>query len=550
MFMALALYKKRHGSVQSLLLLSNTSSSNDPSSRLAAIWLRYQVLNRYHLAKDQVQKLSSLGYPGIQGDLQTMTARNTPAEVILEYMYAKLLAFQREFGHTQVPTDWERDPAFAKWVMEQRLKMENQTLSQEHCHLLGQLGFEWSLEQVHPTASTAAEAVAADSTAESNVFPDDDEWMVNFQKLVLFQSKYKHCDVPLVLEQDHTFSDRHKSFSEWVLQQHLLHLNNNLPPKRRKLLDKIGFFEPEIAGIHTNKKKRAQPDPGEENETGTDVVDLTDCDDDDGDDNRKGQQPTQKKSKTDQHTSEEMLQYSKSYIAKLRAKVGLTTLKMTSTLGSKNKSMATNTAAAASVPNREAAVSPARGPPKRRSEKSGPTAGNKQPSTTTASGMGMMMTNEPTAMSSLGHNDNARPTSSSTRNAKITHGTSSTMNAKIMAEQQQKYQHFLKQQQQQQQQPASAPPPSDVAAVSKEQNDKETTNENNNKHTAWYMMEKLGDENRHLQEQLQRQTEDLHRHQDDLRRKDAVIAYLKQQLQEKDRYIESVTDMEDAIFLF
>ena len=65
---------------------------------------------------------------------------------------SKLMTYKKEYGHTNVPNKWRKDPALGEWVQVQRkefLIYKNGTrnyLTNEKVNILNAIGFEWNVE--------------------------------------------------------------------------------------------------------------------------------------------------------------------------------------------------------------------------------------------------------------------------------------------------------------------------------------------------------------------------------------------------------------------
>ncbi|MDQ3291461.1 MAG: helicase associated domain-containing protein, partial [Bacteroidota bacterium] len=76
-------------------------------------WLLRQIQNKKYLPETRFQKLDALGI-----DWESASTRNQK----WEQMYLRLVEFQKTYGHTQVPQNWEEDKSLANWVHVQRNK--------------------------------------------------------------------------------------------------------------------------------------------------------------------------------------------------------------------------------------------------------------------------------------------------------------------------------------------------------------------------------------------------------------------------------------------
>jgi hypothetical protein len=125
-----------------------------------------------------------------------------------EEMYASLVPFKERFGHCKVPLDWPEDPELANWVCWQRQLRNSGRLSADRIQQLDALGFDWD------TRGTAWEAI--------------------FVRLVLFQERFDHCNVPPAWPED-------LELANWVVWQRLLKKHNWLSADQISKLDDLGF---------------------------------------------------------------------------------------------------------------------------------------------------------------------------------------------------------------------------------------------------------------------------------------------------------------------
>jgi hypothetical protein len=133
--------------------------------------------------------------------------------------YERLLAFQQEQGHCNVPNMYPPDPQLAKWVKKQRYNENAGKLRRDRKQRLETIGFAWS---------------------KINNATFNEQWMESYQQLVAFKETYGHTRVRAVgaNHQDH----HEKQLAAWVYNQRALQRSGELRSDRKVLLDRIGFI--------------------------------------------------------------------------------------------------------------------------------------------------------------------------------------------------------------------------------------------------------------------------------------------------------------------
>ena len=119
-------------------------------------------------------------------------------------MAAGLAAFQRRHGHTSVPRQWNEPRGLGGWVARQRHLHSVGRLAAERARRLKKLGFAFA--------------------------PDDPRWNAHFARLVQFQKKHGHCNVP-----------SGDAFGQWVYKQRKFHRQGRLSGRKVQRLEAIGF---------------------------------------------------------------------------------------------------------------------------------------------------------------------------------------------------------------------------------------------------------------------------------------------------------------------
>jgi Helicase associated domain len=100
-----------------------------------------------------------------------------------EETYQRLLEYQQEHGHTNVPRSYNDDnkrPLLGEWVTNQRFHKKKQSLSQYRVNMLESIGFQWQL----------------DSQDRRQQMRDERKWDVVFKRLELYQRQHGHVNVP------------------------------------------------------------------------------------------------------------------------------------------------------------------------------------------------------------------------------------------------------------------------------------------------------------------------------------------------------------------
>jgi hypothetical protein len=132
--------------------------------------------------------------------------------------YQKLVEFKRKNGHCLVPIRYEKDLSLGKWVGKQRFNHCKNKLPLERKGLLDEIGFVWKAPGV--------------ATNNKN---NDKNWHQQYEKLVEFKRKNRHCNVPRGYQEDSL------SLGIWVKNQRQFHKRNKLRLDRKGLLEEIGF---------------------------------------------------------------------------------------------------------------------------------------------------------------------------------------------------------------------------------------------------------------------------------------------------------------------
>jgi Helicase associated domain len=156
-------------------------------------WVSNQRQAEHHrqLPLERRYRLLSLGFEFVAG------------EAGREKMLAGLAAFKRH-GHTQVPRHWNEPRGLGSWVARQRQLHNRGRLTPEHSHRLKELKFDFA--------------------------PVDPRWNAHYARLIKFQKKHGHCNVPS--------GDR---FGQWVYKQRRFYRAGKLTARQVRRLEAIGF---------------------------------------------------------------------------------------------------------------------------------------------------------------------------------------------------------------------------------------------------------------------------------------------------------------------
>ena len=191
MFSALREYKAQHGDC----LIPQRSDENP---RLAS-WVSEQRMarNRGEIDPAREKQLTELGFDW------------DPVGNRWDEMFAALVEFKKEHGHTNVPQRSRRYAELATWVKNQRLaeKMKRPVMI-ERRRRLDELGFRWLV--------------------------NTPRWEDMFAKLVDFKQAKGHCVVPQNWRED-------RRLGKWVNTQRTQLKRGRLKPDRQRQLDEIGF---------------------------------------------------------------------------------------------------------------------------------------------------------------------------------------------------------------------------------------------------------------------------------------------------------------------
>ena len=140
-------------------------------------------------------------------------------------MFSRLLAWQKEHGHTEVPSTWH-DRSLATWVAGQRDHWKHGTLQPERRRKLEAIGFAW----------------------RGTRRDDAQRWERRYRQLLAFRQRFGHCRVPAKWKED-------VPFGHWVDVQRQFRKRGTLSAERIARLDATGFE------WHLRRGWRAGPAP-------------------------------------------------------------------------------------------------------------------------------------------------------------------------------------------------------------------------------------------------------------------------------------------------
>lgn len=187
----------------------------------------YNSLARWVGVQRNLRRQSKLK-PWKEGLLDTLGfrwAKALPApslEALWNQRFEELAAYQRQHGHTNVTRGQNR--VLGHWRDVQREFRRKGKLSPERIARLDAIGFEWD---------------APGRKGLSRQEWEDQRWMLHWDELKAFHSRFGHAHVPVEWEEN-------KQLGEWSAFQRSQRKEGRLPEWRRVQLDGIGFpWEPD-----------------------------------------------------------------------------------------------------------------------------------------------------------------------------------------------------------------------------------------------------------------------------------------------------------------
>ena len=176
----------------------NVPKKYEPDPQLGTWVSTQRGLNRRgKLSRERIDQLEKIGF-----------AWNRD-EFFWEEMFERLVKFEREHSHCNVPAKYEPDPQLGAWVSTQRGLTRRGKLSQKHVDRLHTLTFSWNLL--------------------------DAAWEEAFQRLVAFKREHSHCNVPARYKHD-------PELASWVTRQRRRKRLGKLSSDRIARLDAQDFY--------------------------------------------------------------------------------------------------------------------------------------------------------------------------------------------------------------------------------------------------------------------------------------------------------------------
>jgi hypothetical protein len=122
--------------------------------------------------------------------------------------YSELVKYKQEFGSCDVPKRYKPNPQLGEWVVNQRQRFKNKSLSEEHINKLNQIGFVWTIYE--------------------------DAWLARYNELLEYKCTFGDFNVPKRYNGE-------RSLANWVCQQRVSFKNKTLSESRIAKLNEVGF---------------------------------------------------------------------------------------------------------------------------------------------------------------------------------------------------------------------------------------------------------------------------------------------------------------------
>ena len=132
-----------------------------------------------------------------------------------EQRFKELERFKKEYGHCNVSTKYQANPALARWVASLRHRKKDGTLARDKIRLLDALGFCWERK---PTVTKAMAAV----------------WKQRINDLKSFKKEHGHCNVP-------AHYPPNRPLGSWVQFTRSQKKAGRLTKERIRCLEDLGF---------------------------------------------------------------------------------------------------------------------------------------------------------------------------------------------------------------------------------------------------------------------------------------------------------------------
>ncbi len=162
------------------------------------VWLHQQrkYKNVGLLTEERMQRLNKIGIAW------------RPFDAAWEEKFAALANYKLAYGDFNVPKGWSQSPNLSSWLIAQRMKYRQGSLSAERIKRLDEIGFEWDFFA--------------------------NQWDERFDELLAYKKKYGNCNVS---SQD----IHHTQLFTWCSGQRYAYVNNRLSTESIERLEKIGF---------------------------------------------------------------------------------------------------------------------------------------------------------------------------------------------------------------------------------------------------------------------------------------------------------------------
>jgi hypothetical protein len=232
-----------------------------PHNPKLAKWVKVQRNYHSSLPLEKLERLYNLGF-----------AFDRPTQLWLDRFF-ELVDFKKKHGHCHVPCRWRKNPQLGEWVSEQRKKHRKRIIALERQQRLENVGFVWDAVDEHwhnlfkrlmafkkyhghcnvprgyPKDRSLARWVVRQRQEKHLLRPShiraldqvefdwqrfETEWKTQFEALQAYKKKYGHCCVPC-------YWNRNRRLGGWVSKQRRDLKKNVLSPKRKRLLDDLGF---------------------------------------------------------------------------------------------------------------------------------------------------------------------------------------------------------------------------------------------------------------------------------------------------------------------
>jgi hypothetical protein len=168
------------------------------ANRQLGNWVSNQrgIYKNGKLADDRVAKLNELGFQWEVLVTEDWWTR-----------YDQLVAYHKDHGHCNVPSQDEANRQLGKWVSRQRYLNKKGELEDDRVAKLNELGFVWNSQ--------------------------DQSWQKRYGQLVAYHKDHGHCNVPS--------QDEDRQLVRWVKTQREFKKDGKLADDRVAKLNELGF---------------------------------------------------------------------------------------------------------------------------------------------------------------------------------------------------------------------------------------------------------------------------------------------------------------------